>query len=276
MGLQIKRPGKAAKGAPGASDGKPSAFQKYRKQIITTGITVAACLLVIGIARMGASVFSDGLAGSEADYVALENEIGQFRQSDPYFTGESGIMTEEQVRIEWAPPEGTTEIKDVDTAKWQADEKAFWGWIKPAFNFGSATEYNQTREDYIRQLGNCLFTTQFLTYYDTEGTARRTLPEGQTEVTQFDIEKADKAYTCTAKQELFRSWVIGIDEATGDYTYAAMVPMQLKNSPTATGVLFTYTVSRTPGKDGTDNVSIKNFDCWPPNSSALYQIGTNG
>lgn len=256
-----REPMKLPKPVQGFVDG----VNHYKKQVITTGITVVACLLVIGAASAGASIFAGMETEASEAYVSLQNEKDNFKRSDRYFTSQDERLTGEDVNIKYI---GTK----VDGGRWQSDAKIFWEFIKPAFNYDRASEYNQTREHYIEILGgeNNLFLAQFMTRYNIANAAmaaRQNMTNPPTgELTEAELSQADAAFTCSASDSDLVVYPIGIT-SDGDYQYIAFVGMK-KNSRRNDTILvgFTYTVEHRAGEGGSDKTYITGFSCWPPNS----------
>ena len=258
MGLKMPKLGK--KSDDGMEQAKPKkqnrilAFlSEYKKQLITTGIVGVICLVIVGIANVGVDMFAAVEAESEASITRVKNEMANLQASDSYFTQDAMGKDYQSLKVEWQGVQ-------VDTARWMTDENIFWDFISPAFSFNSATEYNKMREDYIAQVGNCLFTVQFLAYYDIESKCRR---DENGNVNQVDFERYDAAYTCSTDKSQYMTYPVAVDN-NGDYTYIAMVPMK------STYVAFTYKIVHSVGQGGSERITLSEFDCWPPNSRASF------
>lgn len=238
-------------------------FAGHKKQIITTAVTAVACLLVIGVSNAGAGIFSAmELEASEA-LVSLKNEKENFIRSDRMFTSQEEILKGDDVEIKYVG-------NGVDGGRWRTDEDFFWEFIKPAFNYDRASEYNKTREDYVNKLGTCLFTAQFMAYYDIPGKAmeaRATQSNPKTgELTEAELSQADNAFRCVAQKSNLITFPVGVT-ADGDYEYAGFVGMSRNGKVDDTIMVgFTYTVVHGVGEGGTERLSITNFSCWPPHS----------
>lgn len=228
-------------------------LSEYKKQLITTAITAVVCLIVVGIANVGKAIFFDAEAQAEASVTKVKNEMANLQASDSYFTQDAMGKDYTSLKVEWLGVQ-------VDTGRWMSDENVFWEFISPAFNFNSATEYNKMREDYIAQVGNCLFTVQFLAYYDIESKCRR---DENGNVNQVDFERYDSGYKCSSDKSQYRTYPVAID-SNGDYTYIAMVPMQ------SNYVAFTYKIVHSVGQGGKERITLSQFDCWPPNAKVKF------
>lgn len=250
--------------APGTGGNKKASgissfLAENKKQLITTAITMVACLVICGVASTGRGIFTDMQAQAEQAVVDVSNKMDNLRKSDRYFTQDAEKKDYNKVRVEWIPANGRPAAEAVvDPGRWTTDDRIFWDFISPAFTFNSATEYNQMRENYISQLGNCLFTVQFLAYYDIEAHAT---PDGNGNITAKAIEEANLRYNCTSDPTMFVSYPTAVD-SEGNYTYFAMVPMK------STYVGFTYKIVHSLGQGGNDRITLCDFDCWPPNGSA--------
>lgn len=250
------------KGLSGKLGKTAETLAEARKQIIVTAITAVACLVCIGIASFASSIFTESGADSVKEMNCIQNEMDQFKKTDEAFTGIGEIQTAENVRVEWT---GTK----LDMGRWSTDEATFWKWIRPAFNYDSATEYNKAREEFVstKGLGKCLFTVQFLAPYDTEEAARKKYADSlgdDGKPTAVQIANIDAEYKCTASENEFDTWPIG-ELSDGSYRYMA----RLNFSPpgTMTGgrtIVFMYTVRHTTGQNGGDIMTILDFECWPP------------
>lgn len=258
----IKNP--FSNGLPGKLGKTAAAVSEARRQIIVTVITVVACLVCIGIANFASSIFTESGKDSVNEMNRLRNEMDQFQKTDEAFTGIGEVQTAENIRIEWT---GTK----LDMGRWSTDEAMFWSWIRPAFNYESATEYNQTREEFVstKGLGKCLFTVQFLAPYDIEAAARKKyhLPEGEDKPSPAQLATVDVEYQCSASENDFSTWPIK-EESDGSYRYLARVkfyPPDSKGSlAQVRSIIFMYTVRHSAGADGADNMTILDFECWPP------------
>lgn len=238
------------------------AAKEAKRQIIVTVITFAACFACVGIGNFASGLVTMSAKDTVDEMNRIQNEMDQFQKTDPAFTGVTDIKTADNIKIEW------TGVK-LDTGRWSTDKAMFWEWIKPAFNYNSATEYNQTRETFIstKGLGKCLFTTQFMAPYDIEEAARKKYasalgPDGKP--TAVNMDAVDNAYKCVASENDYYAWPIG-EENDGSYRYAARV---MYGSPSSSStrqltVMFMFTVQHTAGADGVDNMTIKDFECWP-------------
>lgn len=224
------------------------------KRIITTVITLVLCIIACVIATTVSGSFKAQAAASYDAAKKIESDIDNLEASDRYFTGDAERVNYGEKQIKWVTPGMHEDVSSIDPSRWMTDENIFWDFISPAFNFNSATEYNQMRESYIEKLGNCLFTVQFLGYYDIESKCRRN--ENGT-VNQVDFERFNNAYTCTSDKKAYYTYPVGMDQ-DGNYSYIAMVPM--KNSY----VLFTYRIVHAPGQGGNERITLAGFDCWPP------------
>lgn len=237
------------------------------KQIKSTIIVAVACLVVIGIGNFASGIFVDAGRDATAEMNRLKTEIDTMQRNADLGAGlvQPGVAdTEGGTRVEWVG-------NSVDTGRWMTDEEAFWNWIYPAFNYRSATEYNKAREDFksAKGLGDCLFTTQFLTYYDTSANALKKYPAKVNDdgtPTDDAVKAVDEAYQCTSDKSLFRTWPIG-ETANGDYRYMAQVYMGMPGSDNEqTPVTFMFTMMHTTGQGGQDTMSISDFECWPPST----------
>lgn len=250
----VKLPGKLGK--------KVDAVAEAKRQIIVTAVTALACLLCIGIASFASSIFTESGTDSVNEMNRIQNEMDQLKKTDEAFTGISDLQNSDTVRVEWT---GTK----LDMGRWSTDAAMFWNWIEPAFNYDSATEYNQTREEFIstKGLGKCLFTVQFMAAYDTEAEARKkygTELGDDGNPTPAQIANIDVAYKCTSSESNFSTWPIG-EMSDGSYRYMARLyfnPPGTVNTDRA--IVFMYTVRHTTGQDGTDAMTILDFECWPP------------
>lgn len=262
--MKLNLPGKGAAGASKKIDGAAGFLKEYKKQIITTAITLVVCLVVTQLANFGAGIFRDMKSQADQAVINVMNETDNLKKSDRYFTQDVEKKDYSKLTVEWIPANGRDpKTAVVDTGRWMSDENIFWEFISPAFSFDSATEYNKMREDYIQKVGNCLFTVQFLSYYDIESKCRK---DENGQVNQVDFERFDKAYTCSTDKSKYRTYPTGID-ANGDYTYLALVPMQ------GSYVAFTYKIAHSVGQGGAERITLSDFDCWPPNSNA--RMGVN-
>lgn len=255
----------AAGSAGGKKTGGAAAFlSENKKHLITTAIVLVVAFLVTNLAKFGAGIFRDMQYQTEQAVIGVTNEMDNLRKSDRYFTQDVERQDFSKIQVEWLPANGRDPKKAVvDTGRWMADENIFWEFIYPAFSFDSATEYNQMREDYIEKVGNCLFTVQFMSYYDIESKCRKN--ENGT-VNQVDFERVNGAYKCTTDKSKYRTYPTSID-VNGDYTYVALVPMQ------GTYVAFTYKIVHSVGQGGSERITLSDFDCWPPNSGARMGTG---
>lgn len=260
--MKLKLPKKGGGGAP--SEAKATKVDSgTKKQIITTAITVVLCIVVAAIANTARGVFAGMETESYNAAAKLQSDIDNFQKSDPAFAEDVQVRGEtDKAKVKWVTPGEHEDLTSVDAGRWMSDEAIFWDFISPAFSFNSATEYNQMREEYIQKLGNCLFTVQFMGYYDIESKCRKN--ENGT-VNQADFERYDAAYTCTTDKSKYYTYPVAKDN-NGNYTYVAMVPMK------SVYVMFTYTIEHSPGQGGNERITLTNFDCWPPNSQA--KLGT--
>lgn len=243
-------------------------LSEHKKQVTYLAIALAATFVICAGAGFARNTFHSMAAAADSDYADLQNEMDQFRNSDPYFTHQREVDKQDEVRIEWV---GTK----VDTGRWTSDENVFWEFIRPAFNFSNGMEYNQTREDYISKLGNCLFTTQFLTYYDIGTIAKNRCDPSQLdpvtgEAPQYVLDAVSEDYKCTASKSDYITYPIA-ENSDGSYTYLAIVFMTRNESREAIGVAFTFTAEHSIGADGADTVNIRDFACWPPDSRRTYR-----
>lgn len=240
----------------------PAFLGEWKKQLITTAIVAVSCFLVMGIAGFAGNIFHAMHTESDAALASLDNEIDTFRKSDRYFTGQDELLTDESnVEVRYV---GTR----IDAGRWRTDEQCFWDFISPAFNYDSATEYNQMRAAYETKLGKCLFTTQFLTPYDIDQAAMNARTEDQKkaggEITEIERDKADHAFTCMSDKGHMVTYPIGRD-SNGNYGYVSFVGFgrssRSKENPTM--IAFTYTVVHTKTSETEESMSITNFACWP-------------
>lgn len=247
----LKKIGKAA-----------DAAKESKRQIIVTAITAVACLLCIGIGNFAEGIFVDSGKSTVDEMNRIQNEMDQFQKTDPAFTGITDIQTSENVRVEW-------EGRKLDTGRWSTDKSLFWEWISPAFNYNSATEYNQTRESFISEkgLGKCLFTTQFMAPYDIEEQARKKYGlDADGKPSAVNIEKVDTAYKCTASPDAsgYYIWPIA-EENDGSYRYVARIRYGFPGAGATelNTCVFMFTARHTTGENGADRVTIYDFECWP-------------
>ncbi len=247
----------------------PAFIREYKKQIIMTAITVAVCGVMALVCTFVGGMFDDMAKSADNDRLDIDNKIAEFQNTDERFTGLDERLTErDNVEVRYV---GT----QVDGALWQADQKAFWNFISPAFNYKSAEEYNATRENYVKQLGDCLFTTQFMAYYDIPQAARNarnnipveSRPTG--DLTEGELDAVNMKFTCKAMSSDLVMMPIG-RTSDGDYSYIAMVGMARTGNPTCVG--FTFSVSHSVGKDGADVATIRNFCCWPPSGDTRQAL----
>lgn len=262
MKLNIPKKSDEAK-APAAPREKKS-MSDTTKRIVTTVITFAVCGVICFGSNILAGTFRSEAQAAFNAAAKIESDIQNLQASDRYFTQDAERVDYREQQIKWVTPGMHEDLTSIDTGRWMADENIFWDFISPAFNFNSATEYNQMRESYIEKLGNCLFTVQFLGYYDIESKCR--LNENGT-VNQVDFERYNKAYTCTSDKKSYYTYPVAEDDE-GNYTYVAMVPMK------SVYVMFTYNIIHSPGQGGNERITLADFDCWPPDSNA--KMGTAG
>lgn len=245
----------------------PSFLRAYKKQLIMTAITLAVCGVLALICSFVGTMFKEMATDADNQRLDIDNKIAEFQNTDERYTGVDEQLTErDNVEIRYI---GT----QVDGALWQADQRAFWSFISPAFNYNSAEEYNKSREEYVRQLGDCLFTTQFMAYYDI-ATAARNDRKNQSnpvtgDLTAGELDAINVKFTCKALSSDLVMLPVG-RTADGDYMYLAMVGMARKGNPTCVG--FTFSVSHSIGPDGADVATIKNFCCWPPSGDSRQAL----
>lgn len=251
--------GKPAEAVAKKAGGAKDFFTEYKRQLIFTAITAIVCGLIFFVAKTASGVFTDMRDQSAKAVTDVINKTENLKASDRYFTKDEEKLNYNQTKIEWVG-------NKIDTGRWMSDEGIFWDFIAPAFNFKTATDYNKMREDYIEKVGNCLFTVQFLSYYDIEGQCRR---DENGNVNQVDFERINNAYSCTSDKSRLRTFPMSVDN-NGDYTYLALVPM--KNNYVA----FTYKIVHEPGQGGKERITLADFDCWPPNSKAPFGVDIFG
>ena len=245
----------------------------HKKQLMISGVFLCLLFVVTIATNMVKGTFADMEAQANASLVALQNEMASFQSSDEYFTHKGQIDRDDTVQIVWNGDK-------IDSGRWRADDDKFWDFISPAFNFSSAVEYNKTREDYRQVLGDCLFTTQFLTAYDITAAAQQYCkqnhinPDADGNPPQYVMDEVSGRYVCQASKADFLSYPISVD-GDGNYRYMGYVFIQRNNSNSKIAVVFEYTAVHTAGAGGEDNVTISDFKCWPPDRSRSFKK-TNG
>lgn len=258
--LPKKNGGEETAATAGQREKKP--MSDTAKRVITTVVTLAVCAVICVVTNVLSGSFEEQAQASYNAAAKVESDIHNLQASDRYFTQDAERVDYREQQIKWVTPGTHEDLTSIDTGRWMADENIFWDFISPAFNFNSATEYNQMRESYIEKLGNCLFTVQFLGYYDIESRCR--LNENGT-VNQVDFERVNNAYTCTSDKKSYYTYPVAKD-SDGNYSYVAMVPMK------SVYVMFTYRIIHAPGQGGNERITLADFDCWPPDSNA--KMGT--
>lgn len=256
--------------------GTAAFVKEEKKQLLATAIICCASAIVIAIACAisiaPTSFFKSQENEANKAYNALLNDIDVFKHTDPYFTKVDNSSVQNQNKdVNWIPVHGK-----LDEGRVMADKQIFWDWISPLFDSDgvqhpddrnstggrgwldgklagtppSEALYNKRIDDFIKAQGidpNHLFITTFLEYSNYMDT---------------NIDR-------------YKGWtyVIGSTDA-GDYHYMALVPMATsRRADSYTMIGFTFTAKHEIAGDGSVNISIKDFNVWPPDTKRLTYVG---
>lgn len=238
-------PAAASKGGKKIA-GMMDVARSEKKNLIQIAILLAAFVLVAIVASY-ASFSQDGIfkgmyAELNAEYNALVNDINKFRTENPYYTG-IGRDEDSHKEVNWI---GTA----VDKGRMQADTKAFLDWIRPAFEYEDQAGYEAMKKEFEAKgvPRDSVFLSGFLSYLDNVG------------INEFN----------------YYDWIrLAGSDADGDYHYFAMVPVNMtgnRKSGKYTMVAFTFTAKHRIAADNSVDISIADFNVWPPDPKALTVI----
>lgn len=243
--------------------------KKYKSDLIKCAIFTGGFLLIWMISSIVKDAFATEYMNQTNNYIALQTDIEHFKQSKEYMAYNSAVNgvtldnMQTGVEVNWIGDK-------IDTGRWMTDDEYFWKWIEPAFEFESATEYNAMRNEFYSEkgLGSCLFTTQFLAPYSPElDLSFDTNKDGQ--LSPKEAEAADQAFTCSSSKAKYRTYPIGT-ASDGSYEYLALVPMKRNNTSNYIMVAFTFTMHHKDTASGVEEITISDFNCWPPDAKKLY------
>lgn len=215
---------------------------EWKKQTIIVAVMCVALFIVLGITLMIKQEMANDINTTYATITAVKNEYLQYK-------------TKMEQTVQWKE-EPTGEIvwtgDVVDIAKVKTDSELFWDYISPAFNYNSGTEYMEHRQIYVNDLGNCLFTVQFLTPIFKE-----TTPNFDT--FSCRATKKDPDYRIyPTKMEVEKDANGNIVKETYDYiAFVTMYPSKLAEG--SREVAFTFTID--------NEYNLTNFECFPPSRS---------
>ena len=215
---------------------------EYKKQCIIVGILFVSLLVTIGVTNaIKTTVYNTQMEAYNA-WISLKDERTAYQaqvEGMQNFVDPNANHANEQIVYV-----GT----QIDQGKFTTDQTLFWNFIKDAFNYNSTQEYMNFRERYRQQLGDCLFTTNFLDPVAQDPTTGAWADGG--------------ARTCVAQASNFVLIPIRINKAEDgsvvSYDYLAYITFSSSYSTAQYGsnkVIFTFTIDM--------NDTLTNFECYP-------------
>ena len=206
----------------------------YKKQLIISGVCLLVMIIGINICK---GIMSDKVKefnDIETEIQVNSNEINKYRDKDTTL----GADTSDKYNLIYS---GNV----YNLASWQSDDNIFWDYIKDAFNFKSADEYNSNRIKYAKS--DMTFYALFL--------------EPFKESEETDLDYAKEHWTLTTGQSAFESHIIGMHDNSYDYIAfitAGNGESAGKNTMNISKkrVAFTYTINH-------DTNEIENFKFLP-------------
>ena len=248
-----------------------------RKSLIITACLILLLIIVYNIAN--AIVFADGNTRSDlkgqrynliAEYNKIKNDMDVFEKTNPYYTKVDNSELENQNKnVNWIGDK-------TDEGRWRTDDAYFWTWIEPAFNYDSATEYNENAREFITTKDlpeDHLFVVAFLPYYDYTNDLKYDVNNNGL-LDGNEIGLANQQHKSQTNKSLYKTWPIGKTE-DGDYHYLAIVPKYVGSAygeakywinsfNNFSYVMFTFTVEHNINIiTNSDTMKVSDFNVWP-------------
>ena len=214
---------------------------EYKMHLIIIAVMLVGLLITNTITSEIKNSVNQGLKDVNADIIVLKNEFQQYK-TEAADDLQYEQITSQNSEVKWLGDK-------VDVSKWKTDNNLFWDYISPAFNYTSGDEYMAHRQQYVNDLGNCVFTVHFLTpiFKETVG------EEYYNKLTCYGLKSNFEAYPTSMHTVLDDNGNI----VESVYDYIAFVKMQ-PNKNTTEGsrtVIFTYTLD--------DKYNLTNLQCYP-------------
>lgn len=245
-----------------------------KKIIICDILLLVGLIMTIAIGNLvvfdkDQSIFGAMYNQSVKDYNTLKNDIDIFEKTNPYYTlVTDNVSIDQNKDVNWIGDK-------LDVGRWQVDDAYFWNWISPAFDFDSATEYEQNINDFktIKKIpADHMFLASFLERYDYKSDLRYDR-DGDGSLSVEEAQQANLDFNSTTDKSLYFTMPIGMN-AKGDYHYLAIVPKET-NSHKASyiAVAFTFTAQHNINPTtNSDTIEIVDFNIWSPDTKRLMYL----
>ena len=230
---------------------------EHKKNLIITGAIIIGFLIVWGLGSSIVKSMKDEYNTTLANIVTTQNEITKIKNEQ---------SQQQMAQIDTGDVEVKWNGVAIDQAKVSADNEFFLNFISPAFTYNSNTEYMEHRDQYIEQLGSCLFTTNILSpreisykKYLPANKAEEDCSSEEIEAARQKAENEDSSYICKVTKTTQQcGFVTGIHDNSYDYIYFLYITTGVNGNAYQKPFIFTYTITNDT------EPQLLNFECYAP------------